>query len=127
MNDKIQQIHLEREAAVYLRQSTLKQVYEHRESTARQYALRQRALELGWPVDRVKVIDDDLGESGSGVERREGFKQLAKDVSEGRVGAIFALEVSRLARSCADWPRIFRGCGMQPRRRTQSGRTSCVC
>jgi DNA invertase Pin-like site-specific DNA recombinase len=112
VNDKIQHIHLEREAAVYLRQSTLKQVYEHRESTARQYALRQRALELGWPVDRVKVIDDDLGESGAGVERREGFKQLAKDVSEGRVGAIFALEVSRLARSCADWHHLLDLCGV---------------
>ena len=112
MNDKIQHIHLEREAAVYLRQSTLKQVYEHRESTARQYALRQRAVELGWPVDRVKVIDDDLGESGAGVERREGFKQLAKDVSEGRVGAIFALEVSRLARSCADWHHLLDLCSV---------------
>jgi len=112
MNDKIQVIHLEREAAVYLRQSTLKQVFEHRESTARQYGLRERAVALGWPVDRVKVIDDDLGRSGAEVERREGFKQLAKDVSEGRVGAIFALEVSRLARSCADWHHLLDLCGI---------------
>jgi DNA invertase Pin-like site-specific DNA recombinase len=112
VNDKIQHIHLEREAAVYLRQSTLKQVYEHRESTARQYALKQRALDLGWPVERIKVIDNDLGESGTAVERREGFKQLAKDVSEGRVGAIFALEVSRLARSCADWHHLLDLCGV---------------
>jgi DNA invertase Pin-like site-specific DNA recombinase len=112
VNDKIQHIHLEREAAVYLRQSTLKQVYEHRESTARQYALGERAIELGWPIDRVKVIDDDLGESGAAVDRREGFKQLAKDVSEGRVGAIFAIEVSRLARSCADWHHLLDLCGI---------------
>ena len=112
MNDKIQSIHLERRATVYLRQSTLKQVYEHRESTERQYALRQRAVDLGWPADKVEVIDEDLGQSGSSAEGREGFQRLAEDVAQGRVGAIFALEVSRLARSCADWHHLLDLCGL---------------
>ena len=112
MNEKIQLVHLERRAAVCLRQSTLKQVYEHRESTARQYALRQRAIDLGWPADKVDVIDNDLGQSGSSTERREGFRKLAEDVAAGRIGAIFALEVSRLARSSADWHQLLDLCGV---------------
>jgi DNA invertase Pin-like site-specific DNA recombinase len=112
MNEKILPSHLERRAAVYLRQSTLKQVHEHRESTARQYALKQRAVDLGWDEHRVDVIDDDLGQSGTGVDWREGFQRLAEDVAHGRVGAIFALEVSRLARSSADWHRLLDLCGL---------------
>ena len=112
MNDKIQLVHLERRASVYLRQSTLKQVYEHRESTARQYALRQRAIDLGWSAEKVDVIDDDLGQSGSSTERRDGFRKLAEEVAGGRVGAIFALEVSRLARSSADWHQLLDLCGV---------------
>jgi DNA invertase Pin-like site-specific DNA recombinase len=112
VSDKIQDVHFERRATVYLRQSTLKQVFEHRESTARQYALRQRAIDLGWPEDQVDVIDEDLGQSGKSVERREGFQRLAEDVAQGRVGAIFALEVSRLARSCADWHQLLELCGL---------------
>ncbi len=112
MSDKIQSIHLDRRATVYLRQSTLKQVYENRESTRRQYALRQRAADLGWPDDRIDVIDDDLGQSGSSTEKRSGFQRLAEDIAHGRVGAIFALEVSRLARSSADWHRLLDLCGV---------------
>ena len=112
MNDKILHTHLDRPAAVYLRQSTLKQVHEHRESTARQYALQERAIELGWTADRVDVIDEDLGQSGASAERRQGFQRLAEDVAHGRVGAIFALEVSRLARSSADWHRLLELCGL---------------
>lgn len=115
MNDstsKIQHTHLERRAAVYLRQSTLKQVHEHRESTARQYALQQRAAELGWSPDRIDVIDEDLGHSGSSAQGREGFQCLAEEVARGRVGAIFALEVSRLSRSSADWHRLLDLCGL---------------
>ena len=112
MNNKILATHLDRRAAVYLRQSTLKQVHENRESTARQYALRQRALDLGWPDARVDVIDDDLGQSGSSTERRTGFQRLAEEVAHGRVGAIFALEVSRLSRSSADWHRLLDLCGL---------------
>jgi DNA invertase Pin-like site-specific DNA recombinase len=112
MTDKIRHTHLDRPAAVYLRQSTLKQVHEHRESTARQYALQARAIELGWAADRVDVIDEDLGQSGTSAERRPGFQRLAEDVAHGRVGAIFALEVSRLARSSADWHRLLELCGL---------------
>lgn len=112
MNGKIQHAHIERQAVVYLRQSTLKQVYEHRESTTRQYALKDRAIALGWPVDQVNVVDDDLGQSGSTAVNRQGFQQLSEDVAMGRVGAIFALEVSRLARSCADWYRLLELCGL---------------
>jgi DNA invertase Pin-like site-specific DNA recombinase len=112
VNDKIQLVHLERRAVVYLRQSTLKQVFEHRESTARQYALKERAMALGWPAERVDVIDEDLGQSGSSAERRTGFQRTAEDVAQGRVGAIFATEVSRLARSCADWHQLLELCGL---------------
>jgi len=112
MSGKILPTHLERRATVYLRQSTLKQVHEHRESTARQYALKQRALDLGWQLDRIDVIDDDLGQSGSSAAWREGFQRLAADVAHGRVGAIFALEVSRLSRSSADWHRLLELCGL---------------
>lgn len=112
MTDKIQTTHLERRATVYLRPSTLKQVHEHRESTARQYALQQRAIDLGWSADRVVVVDDDLGQSGSSTQGRTGFQRLAEEVAHGRVGAIFALEVSRLSRSSADWHRLLDLCGL---------------
>src|SRR2546429_6014403 len=110
--DKIQSIHLQRRAVVYLRQSTLKQVVEHRESTARQYALKKRAIDLGWPTERVDVVDQDLGQSGSSASSRAGFQQLAEQVAHGQVGAILALEVSRLARSSADWHRLLELCGL---------------
>lgn len=97
---------------VYLRQSTMKQVHEHRESTARQYALRERAVELGWSSEDVETIDEDLGQSGSGASWRSGFKRLAESVAQGRVGAILALEVSRLARSSADWHKLLELCGL---------------
>ena len=112
MSDKIERNHLDRQAAVYLRQSTIKQVHEHRESTARQYALQERAKELGWSAERVDVIDEDLGQSGASTQRRSGFQRLAEDIAHGRVGAIFALEVSRLARSSADWHRLLELCGL---------------
>ena len=111
-NNKIQSTHIQRRAIVYLRQSTARQVYEHHESTARQYALKQRAQDLGWDLNNIDVIDDDLGESGSGTERRTGFKRLGEEVAHGRVGAIFSLEVSRLARSCADWHRLLDLCSL---------------
>jgi DNA invertase Pin-like site-specific DNA recombinase len=112
MSNKIQPIHLERRAVVYLRQSSLQQVREHRESTTRQYALQQRAIELGWSSGDVEVIDDDLGQSGTTAEGRVGFARLAEDVARGQVGAIFALEVSRLARCSADWHRLLDLCGL---------------
>jgi DNA invertase Pin-like site-specific DNA recombinase len=112
MNEKIGRTHLERRAVVYLRQSTMKQVHECRESTARQYGLRQRAIDLGWSPDAVQVVDEDLGRSGTSTAGREGFLRLAEDVAHGRVGAIFALEPSRFARSSADWHRLVEICGL---------------
>ncbi len=107
MTDKIRATHLERKAVVYLRQSSLKQVREHRESTARQYALRERAIALGWSADAVEVIDEDLGQSGQSADWRAGFRRLAESIAQGQVGALFALEVSRFARSSADWHRLL--------------------
>jgi DNA invertase Pin-like site-specific DNA recombinase len=112
MNDKLKAGHLERRAVVYLRQSTLRQVHEHRESTTRQYSLQQHAIELGWLAERIEVIDEDLGQSGASTIGRTGFQRLAEEVARGQVGAIFALEISRLARSSADWHRLLELCGL---------------
>jgi len=110
MNSKINHGHLDRRAVVYLRQSTMKQVYEHRESALRQYGLRERAIDLGWPAEAVDIIDEDQGQSGGNAHERTGFQRLARDVAHGKVGAIFAIEVSRLARSSADWHQLIRLC-----------------
>ena len=91
MSDKIQPTHLERRAIVYLRQSTLRQVHDHQESTARQYALGQRAVMLGWSPEKVDILDEDRGRSGTTTEGRTGFQRLAQDVAHGEIGAIFAL------------------------------------
>jgi excisionase family DNA binding protein len=109
---KVQPDHLRRDAYVYVRQSTTTQVTHHRESTARQYALRDRALELGWRQDQVTVIDEDLGQSGSGRHQREGFARLTAEVALGQVGLVLGLEVSRLARNNADWYRLLDLCSM---------------
>src|SRR5579871_4066262 len=99
---KLKPWHLDRSAAVYVRQSTPQQVLEHQESTARQYALVDRAVTLGWTRDRVLVIDDDLGKSGQAIENRPGFQRLLAEVALDRVGLILGLEMSRLARSNRD-------------------------
>ncbi|WP_233579104.1 recombinase family protein [Tautonia sociabilis] len=100
---KLRPWHLDRAAVVYVRQSTPQQVIDHQESTARQYALADRAIALGWPRSQVQVIDDDLGRSGQSVEGRPGFQRLLAEVALDRVGLILGLEMSRLARSCKDW------------------------
>ena len=100
---KVKVTHLKRDAYLYVRQSTVRQVFENTESTKRQYALKQRAIALGWPLERVQVIDTDLGQSGASAADREGFKRLITEVSLGRVGVVLGLEVSRLARNCTDW------------------------
>lgn len=110
MKEKLRASHLSRRAIVYLRQSSMRQVHEHRESTARQYALSDRAVGLGWPAHAVDVIDEDLGQSGAGTSWRPGFKRMAKQVTSGTAGAVFALEVSRFARSSADWHRLLELC-----------------
>jgi DNA invertase Pin-like site-specific DNA recombinase len=99
---KIRHTHLERMAFVYVRQSGLAQVRHHRESTARQYGLAGEARRLGWEESRIAVIDDDLGISGRTASARAGYRELVGRVCVGDVGAIFGLEVSRLARSSAD-------------------------
>ena len=108
---KIRPNHLRRRAIVYLRQSTLRQVVEHAESTARQYALATRAESLGWAKEAVEIIDDDLGQSGATTEARGGFRRLADQVGKGQIGALFALEVSRFARCSADWYQLLDLCG----------------
>src|SRR5215212_11281579 len=114
----IQQVtprHLQRLACLYVRQSTLQQVLEHTESTARQYALRERALALGWPAEHIRVIDQDLGHSGASTVDRLGFQQLVADVGLGKVGLVLGLEVSRLARSSSDWHQLLEICALTAR------------
>jgi DNA invertase Pin-like site-specific DNA recombinase len=107
---KVTNAHLERDAYVYIRQSTPRQVLENAESTQRQYALRERAAGLGWPVEHIHVIDCDLGKTASQSAGRDGFQQLASEVALGKAGIIMGLEVSRLARNCADWHRLMELC-----------------
>lgn len=101
--------HLVRDAVVYVRQSTAFQVTQNLESQRRQYGLTERARQLGWPD--VAVIDDDLGRSGAGA-RRPGFERLLAAICEGRVGAVFSLEASRLARNGRDWHTLLEFCGL---------------
>ncbi|MEV1005354.1 recombinase family protein [Nonomuraea sp. NPDC050202] len=99
--------HLERVAIMYVRQSTLVQIRDHTESTWRQYDLADLAARMGWDECDIEVIDCDLGLSGRSATRRDGFKQLVARVCLGEVGAVFGLEVSRLARSNADVARLL--------------------
>src|SRR5215831_18676347 len=110
MNPKIAEHHRSRPAYIYLRQSTPSQVRYHPESTERQYALREKALELGWSESLIHTLDRDLGKTGTEMAAREDFKTLVAEVSMGQVGAVFALEVSRLARSNLDWHRLLELC-----------------
>ena len=107
MNPKITPQHQSKPAYIYIRQSTLAQVRHHQESTERQYALKDKALSLGWTETAIRTLDRDLGQSGAQMTGREDFKTLVADVSMGQVGAVFALEVSRLARSNLDWHRLL--------------------
>lgn len=110
--EKIQAQHRQRTACVYLRQSTMYQVRHHPESTHRQYALQQKAIDYGWEDSLIRILDGDLGRSGSHTTGRQDFKQLVADVSMGQVGAIFVLEASRLSRSSADWNRLLELCSL---------------
>ncbi|HEY3230304.1 MAG TPA: recombinase family protein [Roseiflexaceae bacterium] len=109
---KIRSDHLDRQAFIYVRQSTLFQVRENTASTARQYDLHQRARDLGWSSERISVIDQDQGHSGASTVGRDGFQLLIAEVGMGRAGAVFSLEVSRLARSCSDWYRLLEICAL---------------
>lgn len=104
---KITSSHLSRQAIVYLRQSSAAQVENNRELTDRQYALAGKARDLGWPDERIVVIDEDLGLSGSGSTARSGFARLTSEVALARVGLVLGLEVSRLARNNAEWYRLI--------------------
>jgi DNA invertase Pin-like site-specific DNA recombinase len=111
-NSKITPEHLQKNAYLYVRQSTLQQVLENSESTRRQYELRQRAVVLGWPSERIVVIDNDLGQSGASAKDREGFQHLVCEVGMGRAGIVMGLEVSRLARNSSDWHRLLEICAL---------------
>ncbi len=112
LTSKISQQHLARQACIYIRQSTLAQVRFHQESTERQYNLINKAKAYGWGQDQIRVLDGDLGQSGSGAGNRGDFKILVSDVALGQVGAIFSLEASRLARSNQDWHRLLELCAI---------------
>ncbi|MDX8529296.1 recombinase family protein [Mesorhizobium sp. MSK_1335] len=109
---KVTADHLRRDAYLYIRQSTLRQVAENGESTQRQYGLRDRAIAAGWPVERVHVIDCDLGKSGSSAVARDGFQELVSEVALAKAGVVMGLEVSRLARNSADWHRLLELCAL---------------
>ena len=109
---KVTDAHRRRRAVIYVRQSTLAQVQTNLESSARQYALRERAVELGWRREAVSVVDEDTGRSGSSSDGRIGFRELVAAVGLGQVGLVLALEVSRLARSSADWHQLLDLCAL---------------
>jgi DNA invertase Pin-like site-specific DNA recombinase len=109
---KIQPGHQERLAIVYVRQSSPQQVLEHRESAELQYSLAQQAVALGWPEERVLVIDEDQGQSARSAEARLGFQQLLAEVSLDHVGLVLGIEMSRLARSCKDWYQLLEVCAL---------------
>jgi DNA invertase Pin-like site-specific DNA recombinase len=109
---KVTAVHLARNAYLYIRQSSLKQVLNNTESTVRQYGLRERAIALGWPADRIVVIDSDQGQSGASAADREGFQKLVTEVGMGHAGIVLGLEVSRLARNNTDWHRLLEICAM---------------
>jgi DNA invertase Pin-like site-specific DNA recombinase len=109
---KIRDTHLNRLAMVYVRQSTPQQVLENRESRERQYALAEFAQRLGWPAERVIVIDEDQGQSGKTAAERSGFQRLMAEVSLNHVGMVLGLELSRLSRSNKDWHQLIDVCGI---------------
>src|SRR5205085_6109686 len=109
---KVNAGHLKRSAYLYIRQSTPRQVLENTESTKRQYALRQRAIAVGWDADHIVLIDSDLGRSAALAAEREGFQRLVSEVGMGRAGLVIGLEVSRLARNSSDWHRLLEICAL---------------
>lgn len=109
---KIRAEHLDRQALIYVRQSTPMQVRDNVASTARQYDLARRAEQFGWPKGHIHVIDQDQGHSGASTLGRDGFQYLMAEVGLGRAGAVLSLEASRLARSCSDWYRLIEICGL---------------
>lgn len=111
-SSKISDAHRARLAVVYIRQSTPQQLIRHQESTALQYQLQKKAEELGWPPDRIRVIDTDLGRSASGTQQRPGFQELVAEVGLGHVGIVLGWDISRLARSCKEWYHLLEICAL---------------
>ena len=111
LGSKVGERHLERLAVVYVRQSTRQQVIDHGESTRLQYGLVERAVGLGWQASRV-VIDEDLGKSGASAAGRVGFQRLVTEITMGHVGLVLGIEMSRLARSGADWYQLLELCAL---------------
>ncbi|MEK7992175.1 MAG: recombinase family protein, partial [Planctomycetota bacterium] len=111
-SSKVRPEHLEKLAIAYVRQSSPQQVLEHRESRERQYGLVDVARALGWPAERILVIDDDQGQSGQGADHRGGFQRLLAEVTMDHVGLVIGLDMSRLARSSKDWHQLFELCGI---------------
>src|SRR5882757_8686477 len=111
-HQKVSADHLRRDAFLYVRQSSLRQMFQNTESGKRQYALRDRAVSLGWPIDRIHTIDTDQGVSGANAENRDGFQHLVSEVALGHAGIVLGLEVSRLARNNADWQRLLELCAI---------------
>ncbi|WP_162866332.1 recombinase family protein [Microvirga tunisiensis] len=112
LSDKIRARHCDRQAVVYVRQSTLRQIEHNRESTRLQYALTDRACQLGWRPEQIVVIDDDLGRSAASALDRPGFQRLVAEVGFGHIGLVLGIEVSRLARSCRDWHQLLEMCAL---------------
>ena len=111
-NQKIKPTHQQRAAYIYVRQSTAAQVEYNRESTERQYKLKDRAINLGWPEPQIRIIDEDLAQSGSSSSQRKGFTEMISDVALGKVGLILSIEVSRVARNNSDWYRLLDLCSV---------------
>src|SRR4051794_14094230 len=109
---KITAEHLKRQAFVYVRQSTAQQVLNNRESAGRQYALKERAVLLGWAADQVVIVDDDQAKSGRSAAQRSGFAFLLGQVANDQTGIILGLEMSRLTRSCKDWHHLLESCAI---------------
>lgn len=109
---KVRSEHLQRDALLYVRQSTPRQVLRNTESTKRQYALRDHAVALGWPIERIHAVDDDQGRTAATAEHRDGFQKLVSEVALGHAGILLGLEVSRLARNNADWQRLLELCAL---------------
>ena len=109
---KVTASHLGRKAYLYVRQSSVQQVFQNTESTERQYALKQRAVALGWRLEDIAVVDCDQGQSGASAADRLGFQHLVAEVSMGRAGVVLGLEVSRLARNNSDWHRLLEICAL---------------
>ncbi len=112
VSSKILDRHLDRQAIVYIRQSSPQQIIDHKESTALQYALVDKAVMMGWHRDRVVVIDEDQGRSAQSAEGRLGFQKLLAEISLDHVGLVLGIEMSRLARSCKDWHQLLELCAL---------------